>query len=277
MRKVLSHLPAFSAICCFLIALCCAAPLRAHAQPSPAAASAFNAYVAEVESRLARQHSQQQTFLAPVASGPNGSARLRGGELIVQQLTPASGADLPHALLHHWRATAFVPGARATDLDRLLKNFGAYPQLFSPQVLQAKVIQKREQGSSAFIAVSMRVRQQHVITVVMDSTYDVAFQNVDAQRGYSISRSTRISEIASPGTGSEHVLNDRDEHGFLWRQHTYWTWEERDGGIYMQVESVSLSRSLPYGTGWAVRPFVESVPRESLQFTLRSVCNALRR
>jgi hypothetical protein len=38
----------------------------------------------------------------------------------------------------------------------------------------------------------------------------------------------------------------------------------------MQIESVSLTRSIPTGLGWAVGPFVESVPRESLEFTLRS-------
>jgi hypothetical protein len=123
----------------------------------------------------------------------------------------------------------------------------------------------------------MRVRQKHVITVVMDSTYDVAFQRVDARHGYSISQSTKISEIDSPGTKSERVLSASEEHGFLWRLNTYWTCEERDGGLYMQIETVSLSRSIPTGLGWAVRPFVESVPRESMEFTLRSTCNTLRK
>jgi hypothetical protein len=58
---------------------------------------------------------------------------------------------------------------------------------------------------------------------------------------------------------------------------TYWSYEERDGGVYMQIESISLTRSIPTGLGWAVGPFVESVPHDSLEFTLRSVCNALRR
>ncbi|MGO9775376.1 MAG: hypothetical protein ACLQGT_10490 [Terracidiphilus sp.] len=45
----------------------------------------------------------------------------------------------------------------------------------------------------------------------------------------------------------------------------------------MQIETVTLTRSIPLGLGWAVGPFVESVPRDSLQFTLRSTYNALRR
>jgi len=79
------------------------------------------------------------------------------------------------------------------------------------------------------------------------------------------------------GQAHEHALGAADEHGFLWRMNTYWSYEERDGGLYMQIESVSLSRSVPTGLGWAVRPFVESVPRESMEFTLRSTCNALKK
>ena len=123
----------------------------------------------------------------------------------------------------------------------------------------------------------MRVRQQHILTVVMDTSYDVIFARLDARHGFSISRSTRIAEIDSPGTRKERALGASEEHGFLWRQNTYWSYEERDGGVYMQIESVTLTRSIPRGLGWAVAPFVESVPRESLEFTLRSTCTALRR
>jgi hypothetical protein len=123
----------------------------------------------------------------------------------------------------------------------------------------------------------MRVRQRHVITVVMDTAYDVSFGRLDARHGYSISRSTQISEIDSPGTSRERALNAKEEYGFLWRLTTYWSYEERDGGVYMQIESISLTRSIPTGLGWAIGPFVESVPRESLEFTLRSVCSALRK
>ena len=117
----------------------------------------------------------------------------------------------------------------------------------------------------------MRVRQHHMITVVMDTTYEVIFARLDAQHGYSISRSTRISELDSHG----HAVDANQDHGFLWRQNTYWSYGERDGGLYIQVESVSLTRSIPTGLGWVVGPFVESVPRQSLEFTLRSACTAL--
>jgi len=261
-------------LCCLPIGLAfLAIPSQTRAEPTPAAVAAYNSYVAVVETRLARQHRSQNGFLVAGPFTPQNEPRLRRGELIVEQLTPLTGVDLPGAMLHHWRGTAFVAGAKAADFERLLRDFDAYPRHFSPQVVEAKMLS--EQGGH--LQASMRVRQRHVIAVVMDTAYDIAFGQLDAQHGYSISRSTRIAEIEAAGTSAERVLSSSQEHGFLWRQNTYWSYEERDGGLTMQIESVSLTRSIPIGLGWAVGPFVESVPRESLEFTLRSVCNALRR
>jgi hypothetical protein len=111
----------------------------------------------------------------------------------------------------------------------------------------------------------------------MDLALDIAYGRLDKLHGYSISRSTQISEIESPGTPKERALGPDEDHGFLWRLNTYWSYEERDGGLYMQIETVSLSRSVPEGLGWAVKPFVESVPKESLEFTLRSTRDGLKK
>jgi hypothetical protein len=120
----------------------------------------------------------------------------------------------------------------------------------------------------------MRVRQRHVITVLMDTAYDITSGHLDARHGYSISQSTRISEL-DPKTS--RTLSADEEHGFLWRLNTYWSYEERDGGLYLQIESVSLSRAIPTGLGWAIGPYVESIPRESLDFTLRSAVSAIQK
>ena len=236
-------------------------------RPSEAALSDFNSYVSQVEARLEHQHRSPQAFVAA-----EDWTRLRQGRQIIDKLTPPDRTELPGAMLHHWRGTAFAPGAKAADFERLMKDFPAYPKRYAPQILQARVI--THQGDR--FQVVMRVRQKHVITVVLDTTYEVTFGRLNAQQGYSVSRSTRITEIEKAGTSKERALGADEEHGFLWRLNTYWSCEERDGGLYLQIESVSLTRSIPTGLGWAIKPFVESVPRESLEFTLQSTCDALR-
>jgi len=231
----------------FLAASCAMA-----GEPPPAALSAFDAYIRTVETRLAEQHRSPVGFLAPAAFGTEGAT-------VIERLTPSPPTDLPGALLHHWRGTAFAPGAKAADFEALLRDFNSFPQHFSPEVLQARVL--TEDGDR--IQAWMRVRQKHIITVVLDATYDITFAQLDPKHGYSISRSTRIAELAA------------EDHGFLWRLNTYWSYEERDDGLYLQIEAISLTRGIPAGLGWIIRPFVESIPRESLEFTLRSVRNAL--
>ena len=241
-------------------------------QASQVAIAGFDAYVRSFEVRLAAQHRQEAGFVVLAGPSAQTSARLRRGELVIENLTPAN-IDLPGAIIYHWRGAAFVPGATAADLERILRDFAAYPQIYSPQVLSANVLLQNDDRYRA----TMRVRQKHMISVVLDTTYDIVFGRLDGLRGWSISRSTHIDEISNAGTKSERVLTPADQHGFLWRLNTYWTYEERDGGLYMQIESVSLTRSIPTGLKWVVEPFVQKIPRDSLEFTLRAVCNALRK
>jgi len=261
----------------FLQPLPCAPAGAVAPPPQPAASTDFNTYIEGVESRLSHQHQSQTGFLAELDSNRATRDRLRRGELVIENLSPDSHANNHGAMLHHWRGTAFVPEARMEDFDRLMKDFGSYPRHFSPEVLQAKLLGEHNDNGVDRITASMRVRQKHVLTVVMDMTYDIAFARLDAQHGYSTSRTTQVREIDSAGTSKERTLGDSEEHGFLWRLNTYWSYEEADGGLYMQIESVTLTRSIPTGLGWAIKPYVESVPRESLEFTLKSARDSLRR
>jgi hypothetical protein len=257
-------LPSLWGLWLFLIA----SQLRA--QPAPTALASFNAYTHAVESRLAQQHRSPETFLAAhEITQPHPADLLI--EKLTEKLTPPASTPLSGAMLHHWRATAFAPGATAAGFERLLRDFSAYPQVFAPQVLHARAIEQ----PGGKLQATLRVRQRHVLTVVLDATYDVAFGRLDARHGYSLSRSLRIAEIEGAGTPTERALSPAEEHGFLWRLNTYWSYEERDGGLYLQIEAVSLTRAIPRGLGWAVGPYVESIPRESLEFTLRSACSAL--
>lgn len=254
-----------AAICVLVLAV--ASPLLAG--PSRAADAAFDDYVRRVEARLASEHRVPSIFL--VMEQGSEETRMRSGEMIVERLTPSN--ETPDAMLHDWRGTAFVPGATMADFERVMRDLSAYPKTFAPEVLQGRVLDTNGDR----MRVQMRVRQHHVITVVMETDYDVRFGRLDALHGYCFSTSTRIVEIDSPGTAKERELSASEEHGFLWRLNSYWSYEERDGGLYMQIEAVSLTRAVPHGLGWAVGPYVDSIPRESLEFTLHSMRTALSR
>jgi len=66
----------------------------------------------------------------------------------------------------------------------------------------------------------------------------------------------------------ERLEPEGHDRGFLWRMNTYWRFEQKDGGTYVESQSISLTRDIPTGVGWLVGPMVNSIPRESLTFTL---------
>ncbi len=66
-------------------------------------------------------------------------------------------------------------------------------------------------------------------------------------------------------------------HGFLWRLYSYWRFQEKDGGVYVECEAVSLTRKVPTGLGWLIDPIIRNLPRESLSNTLHATRNFLLR
>jgi hypothetical protein len=123
--------------------------------------------------------------------------------------------------------------------------------------------------------IEMRLLKKKVITVVLDTYYDVHYTPVDAARWYSRSYSTRIQEVDNAGKPGERLQPAGHDHGFLWKLYTYWRFVERDGGVYVECQAVSLTRDIPTGLGWLIEPIIRQLPKESLVNTLRKTHDAL--
>jgi hypothetical protein len=78
-----------------------------------------------------------------------------------------------------------------------------------------------------------------------------------------------------PAPAQERPISPKDNHGFLWRLNSYWRFYQADGGVYIQCSAISLTRDVPADLGWLAAPFIENVPRESLNFTLTATREAL--
>jgi len=251
-----------------IVAVC--APATANELKKPTI-DAFDLYVELTEARIAKEETPGGVFLSiddlTMEQRRNAIQRLKGGEVVIDKmLTTDNGKviDIPSGMVHHWRAVVFAPGATLKQALALVQDYDHHDKYYAPDVQRAKLL-KREGNQ---FSIYYRLRRKKVITVVMDTYYDVTYGKVVGKRTTSRSYSTRIQEIKDPGEPEERALAPDDGTGFMWRLYTYWRFEERDGGLYLQCEAVSLSRDIPTGVGWMVKPFVESVPRESLMFTL---------
>lgn len=249
-----------------ILAVVILAPASSLAATSHAEANAtFDRYVATLESQLDQQHRSTEHFLAT----SDRSRSEHSKDLLLEKVVAAKKAD--GGMIHHWRGTLFVPGATAADFLRVMQDPNRFSTLYSPQVLRSRLVGHR---GDAF-DVEMRLSYRKVLKVTLDTRYDVEYGRLDPAHGYSLSQSTRISEIADANTPQEHALAAGEDHGFLWRLNTYWSYAQVADGLWLQCETVSLTRDIPFGLHWAVEPFVSSVPRESLEFTLSATRNAL--
>lgn len=227
---------------------------------SPQARAAYDQYIASVEARLRRQHQSTDNFI--VIDDDDAESKLRRGKLLVHQFKP--NVETPGAMVHHWSATMLIPGAKAADFLRVMRDFEHYPEIYSAEILQAKVLEHEGDGYK----VLMRITQHRFVTVVLDAQFAATFGALDAAHGYTTSKATEITEIANAGKSSEHAVEPGQEHGFLWSLNLYWSYVERPDGLLVQCEAVSLTRDIPRGWAWLIKPLVQSIPRDALTYTL---------
>ncbi len=244
------------------------------AELSPKTVAAFDKYVQTAEKRISREVAQPGAFLwADTPDGRKGdvAARLRRGEVVVDKLRLDGSTDVPDGLLHHWIGSVFVPGVHVRDAVALMQNYDRHSTVFQPNVVQSKTLERRGDTFKVFLRFNMK----RVMSVTINSDHEAQFTNAGADRAYSAIRSTRVAEVLDAGTPTEREEPPGRGHGFMWRLNTYWRFLERDGGTYVQCESITLSRDVPFGLGWLIKPFVTEVPKDSLTFTLNKVRAAL--
>jgi len=202
--------------------------------------------------------------------------RLQRGEVIsarLQTADPSGRSSTPGALIHHWVGTIFIPGASLAQVLAVVQDYDRHSEYYKPDVAQSK---KVEQSGDEY-KVHYRLRKKKIITIILDTDYKVHRHYLDTARAYSNSYSTRIAQVENAGQTDEHELPPGRDGGYLWRLNSYWRYFDSGRGVYVQCEAVSLTRDIPVGLNWLIGSFVESVPKESLEFTLHSTRSAVLR
>jgi hypothetical protein len=166
-----------------------------------------------------------------------------------------------------------VPGATLDQVLAVLQDYDHHAQYYSPDVQRSKIL--THTGDDFVIRI--RFYKKKVLTAVLDTEHEVHYHRVDATRAWSLSRSMRIQQVEDAGGKDEHLDPVGKDDGYLWSIDTWWRMQQRDGGVYVESQSVSLTRDIPAGLGWLLGPYVESVPRESLSSTLEGTRSELQR
>jgi hypothetical protein len=241
-------------------------------------AAAFDRYVAATEARFANEVRPGGTFLYIDGMNPDAKRQayeqLKQGEILVEKLetkAPGVSADVPDGMVHHWVGLIFIPGATLAKTLPIVKDYDRRADLYKPDVSASRTLAHNGDDFKMFL----RLHQKRFTTVDFNTTYDVHWGSVDANKVYSNSISTRIAEVKDPAKPEGEELPVGAGHGYLWRLNTYWRFEEKDGGVYLQCEALSLTRDIPTGLGWLLKPLVTSIPKQSLNRALGQTRNVV--
>jgi hypothetical protein len=245
-----------------LSALFTVAALQA-AEIKPATVHAFDEYIRKTEQRL----EAQQSFVAC------DSDQARSGEVVVGPAHKQAQMRVPDGLIHDWLGCVFIPGVTLDETLALVQDYNRHKDVYRPEVIDSRLISR--QGDD--FKIYLRLLKKKVITVVLATEHTVRYTRIDGMRAKSRSYTTKITEVENAGKPDERELPPGKGHGFLWKLNSYWRFQERDNGTYVECEAVSLTRDVPTGLGWLIEPIIRNLPRESLANTLRSTRAALAR
>ncbi len=241
------------------------------------AAAAFDRYLSLTEQRNEMELKRGSALLwidsLPESQRREAYEALQRGEVQIHQLATLDSGKLigcPGGMIHHWVGVVLIAGAKLEDVLGILEDYDHQSTYYSPDVERSKI----ESHDGDHFRVFLRFRRHKVITVVLNTEHDVRYFHDAPRRAHSRSSAVRIAEVENPGKSDEREKPPGDDGGYLWRMETWWRMEERDGGVYVQSEVASLTRDIPTGLGWLVGPFVTSIPKETLVFTLEATRKA---
>jgi hypothetical protein len=239
---------------------------------------AFSTYVQATDVRNSTELQTGNDFLwidaLPEAARNRAYKSLAAGESpIEQRSTLADGRIIPcpDGTIHHWEGLIFIPGARLDDVLHVLEDYDRHSAYYAPDVARSKLETRDGDHFRAFL----RFRRQKVITVVLNTDHDIHYFRDGPQQAHSRSSATHIAEVDNVGKSNEREKPRDDDNGFLWGMETWWRMLEKDGGVYVQSEVVSLTRDIPTGLGWMIGPFITSIPKDTLNFTLEATRRAV--
>jgi hypothetical protein len=233
------------------------------AGPKQETLDAWNQYLHQANTQMVQR--AKGAFLWTEES-PDRLSRVRAGEVVVSPVRQAP-QPVPSGLIHHWIGAAFIPGARIEDVIAVVRDYDRYTEFYKPSVIDAKTLSRKAAEDRFSVVV---FDQPMFMKHALDTEYQSRFSQVGPRKWYSIAETGRVQELASSG----EPVPDREASGYIWRLSTISRYEERDGGVYIETETMALSRTIPALLHFVVDPIVRRVSHATLATSLEQTRDA---
>ena len=230
----------------------------------------FDAYIHRAEKEAEQTLNSDEPFLWSDLDSER-SQQVHNGKVVAQFWSGRSPVKVPDGLIHDWIAAAFIPDTSLADTLALIQDYDHHKNIYKPDVIDSKLISHHGNDFQIYL----RLLKKKIITVILDTDHDVHYRSLGRTRCTCRSYTTRIAEVEDAASPQERVLPPDTGLGFLWRLYSYWRFQERDRGVYVECRAISLTRDVPFGLGWAIEPIIQKLPKESLINTLEATRRAL--
>jgi len=249
------------------------------AELQPETVAAWNRYVEATERRIAAELENGSPDRFLVRDFGDGGAEARrevlAGRIRIDKLETrdAEGERIrvPQGAIHHWLGSALIPNVTVEEVLHALIH-AVEPQELQDDVLESRVLARPGDDR---LELFLKLRRKQVVTVHFNSEHAAAYTRHRPGLASSRSVATRIAELDGAGTPREREKPVGRDRGFLWRLNTYWRYQQVDGGVIIELESISLSRGIPRLLRWMVSPLINRAARDVLTQTLASMAEVL--
>ena len=240
------------------------------AELKPETVKAWEQYVKDVEARIRQEVDRTGPFLsvdhAMAAQTRHLRSTVRRGDIVLENVGDGT-VDIGGGTISHWRGYLFVPGVSLEDVLDGAAVRGAGVKHRQEDVLESRVLSREGDSLRLFL----KVRRTAIVTAAYNTEHSVSYTRLSPTRAISRSISTRIAELQDVGTPHERERPVGQDRGFMWRLHSYWRYEAVNGGVIVQLDSVTLSRDIPWAIRVMAAPIIDRIARESMNRTLAAV------
>jgi len=237
----------------------------------PSTLKAWDDYIRTADSAMKARLNGQPFLWVDEASGR--SAALQRGKTLVAPAVGNGITAVPGGLIHHWIGAVFIPRASITSLHAVFRDYDHYRDYYKPVVADSKRLPCTGADERFSMTWAHRVL---FVNAAIEASYQTRDFTVDARRAYNIATTVQVREIEAYGQPDERLLPPGQGSGYIWRMQGIARFEERDGGVYLEIEAIALTRDIPGSLRWLVSPVVNHLSINSLTTTLRQTRDAVR-
>lgn len=252
-----------------ILLLLLSAPLSEAVQPQKDTLRAWDDYVRDVKLSMSRRASGDGPFLWVDDESPEIVQRVQQGEVVVTDHDPGK---VSQGMIHHWIGAMFIPNVTLEQVMNVLSSYDRYNDFYKPVIRKSVVVERKGDNAEVFV---LGVQKAFLVTAAVETDNQVQVVRLNREKIYIMSDALRVQEIADFGQPGEHPFSEDRRPGYVWRSFVLQRIEQRDGGVYVELETIALSRGIPVGFGWLIKQVTDELPRRLMLETLNDTRTAV--